>query len=80
VAEKLNKATGPVKFFIPTRGWSTLSVEGADLHDPQSDAVFAPVLREILRDGIEVKEADTEVTSKAFARLLVDALEEMLKQ
>jgi len=29
IAEKLNKARGPVKFFIPLRGWSTLTTERA---------------------------------------------------
>jgi uncharacterized protein (UPF0261 family) len=80
VAEKLNKARGPVKVFIPTRGWSTLSVKGADLYEPESDAVFAPALCESLNAGIDVREVDTELNSTTFATLLVEALEEMLNE
>ena len=78
VAEKLNKARGPVKFFIPKLGWSTISIKGADLHEPESDAIFAPALREYLNDDIEVREEDTELNSLRFTTLLVEALEEML--
>ncbi|TEU15391.1 MAG: UPF0261 family protein [Anaerolineales bacterium] len=88
VAEKLNKSKGPVKFLIPTKGWSALSVEGADLHEPETDAVFAPALREhlTLRRGsgqgpdIEVKELDTHLNTPEFARAVVEALEEMMKK
>ena len=78
VAEKLNKARGPVKFFIPTRGWSTISVKGADLYEPESDAIFAPVLREHLSNDIDVREENTELNSMRFAAMLVEALEDML--
>jgi uncharacterized protein (UPF0261 family) len=78
VAEKLNSARGPVKFLIPARGWSTLSVKGADLYEPEIDAVFAPALREYLDETIDVREVDTELSSLTFATLLVEALEEML--
>src|SRR5215471_8707471 len=48
-ARKLNESRGPVKFFVPTRGWSSLGTQGADLHDPATDALFAPALRRHLR-------------------------------
>jgi len=79
VAEKLNKSKGPVKFLIPTQGWSALSVEGTDLHEPETDAAFAPALREHLRSDIEVKELDTHLNTPEFARAAVEALEEMMK-
>ena len=79
VAEKLNNSKGPVKFLIPTKGWSALSVEGTDLHEPETDAVFAPALREHLRSDIEVKELDTHLNTPEFARAAVEALEEMMK-
>jgi uncharacterized protein (UPF0261 family) len=79
VAEKLNKSKGPVKFLIPTQGWSALSVEGTDLHEPETDAVFAPALRGHLRSDIEVRELDTHLNTPEFARAAVEALEEMMK-
>ncbi len=78
-AEKLNKSKGPVKFLVPTKGWSALSVEGADLYEPETDAVFASALREHLRPDIEVKELDTHLNTPEFARAAVEALDEMMK-
>jgi uncharacterized protein (UPF0261 family) len=79
VAGKLNKSKGPVKFLIPTQGWSALSVEGTDLYEPETDAAFAPALREHLRPDIEVEELDTHLNTPEFARAAVEALEEMMK-
>jgi uncharacterized protein (UPF0261 family) len=79
LAEKLNRANGPVKFFIPTRGWSSIDVKGAPLYEPETDAVFAPELQRHLNSDVEVIEVDTEYNSADFARALVDALEHLLK-
>jgi len=80
IARKLNASKGPVKFFIPTGGWSTLSTKGADLHDPAADALFAPALRKTLQPGIEVSELPVELNSPAFAEALVTALDSMVKK
>ena len=78
VAEKLNKSKGPVKIILPTKGWSALSVAGADLHEPETDAVFAPALRQHLRANIEIIEMDTEFSASDYASRLVDALVQMM--
>jgi len=79
IARKLNESRGPVKFFIPARGWSSLSTKGADLYEPVTDALFAPALKKHLRPGIEVSELPLELNSQEFAEVLVSALEGMLK-
>jgi len=79
VAEKLNKSKGPVKFFIPTQGWSVLSIEGADLYDPETDQVFAPELRKYLKPEIEVEEIDAHLNTQEFATAAVQALDEMMR-
>jgi len=79
IARKLNGSRGPVKFFIPARGWSSLSTKGADLYEPVTDALFAPALKRHLRPGIEVSELPLELNSQEFAEVLVSALEGMLK-
>jgi len=79
VAEKLNKSTGPVKFLIPTQGWSTLSVQGADLYEPETDRVFSAELKKHLKPDIEVIELETHLNTAEFARAAVDALDEMMK-
>lgn len=79
VGRKLNASKGPVRFFIPTQGWSSLSSKGADLHDPVTDALFAPVLKKSLRRDIEVAELPMELNSTEFAEALVTALDSMVK-
>jgi uncharacterized protein (UPF0261 family) len=79
VAEKLNKSEGPVKFLIPVKGWSSVSVKGADLYDPVADAAFAPALRRHLKTDIEVIEMETDIGSSEFANSLVEALSDMME-
>ena len=80
VAEKLNRSRGPLKFIIPLQGWSSISVEGASLYDPQTDIVFNRSLREHLRPDLEIIEQDDAYDSPALAEVLVDALEDMLPE
>jgi uncharacterized protein (UPF0261 family) len=79
IARKLNESKGPVKFFIPTRGWSSLSTKGADLYEPFTDALFGPALKKSLRPDIEVSELPMELNSPEFAEVLVGALDSMVK-
>ncbi|MBW2016890.1 MAG: Tm-1-like ATP-binding domain-containing protein [Deltaproteobacteria bacterium] len=67
VAEKLNRAKGPVAFLIPRRGWSSLSEEGRPLHDPETDRVFVEELKEKLNREIPVIEVDVPLNSPEFA-------------
>jgi len=80
VARKLNKARGPVKFFIPLRAWSTLTNEGAPLYEPETDKVFNEEIKKHLRPEIEVKELDCDLNSKEFALIAVNALNDMMEK
>jgi uncharacterized protein (UPF0261 family) len=63
-----------VKAVIPLGGFSSLSVEGAALHDPASDRAFAPALASRLDPAIELIEVDVDINSPIFARAVADAL------
>jgi len=80
VAERLNiyKAKNMVKFLIPKKGFSSLSVEGAALHDPESDLAFIRTLRESLDPEIRLIEVDAHINSMEFAVAARDALSEAL--
>ena len=80
VAEKLNRARGPVKFLIPVRGWSSLSVKEQSLYDPDTDRVFVEELRKQLKPEIEVRELDMHLNTPEFAMAVVEAFEEMMKE
>ncbi|MEM2684213.1 MAG: Tm-1-like ATP-binding domain-containing protein [Candidatus Nezhaarchaeales archaeon] len=80
VAEKLNKAKGPVKFLIPLKGWSSLSRPGGPLHEPETDMVFVEELRKQLKPEIEVRLIDAELNDPSFAEEVFKAFEEAFKQ
>ena len=64
-----------VKFVIPVRGFSSLSVEGGALYDPDSDQAFVDELRKNLDPEIEIIEVETHINTPGFARAVVNALE-----
>jgi uncharacterized protein (UPF0261 family) len=80
VAEKLNKHENKklVKFIIPTKGFSSISVEGGALYDPVSDQTFVDEFRRNIDPEIEIIKVDTHVNTPEFARAVIDALERTL--
>ncbi|MEJ2167833.1 MAG: Tm-1-like ATP-binding domain-containing protein [Desulfobacterales bacterium] len=80
VAEKLNthKRKTLVKFIIPTKGFSSISVEGGAIYDPISDRAFIDELREKLDPEIEIIEVDTHINTPEFAQAVVGALRQYL--
>jgi len=80
VAEKLNKHENKklVKFIIPTKGFSSISVKGGALYDPISDKTFIDEFRENLDPEIDIIEVDTHINTPEFAQAVVDALEQTL--
>lgn len=81
VAERLNmyKDKKMVKFVIPKGGFSSLSVEGAALYDPDSDHAFLTTLRENIDSEIRVIEVDADINSLEFAVAVKEALSEALQ-
>lgn len=80
VAEKLNKHTKKhlVKFIIPTKGFSSLSIEGGQLYAPEIDRVFVTALRENLDPAIETIEVDAHINTPEFGQAAARALENCL--
>ena len=76
LAEKLNRAHGPVTLFIPSRGISLIAVEGQIFHDRKADAALFEAIRNHIGDHIEVREMDTDINDPAFATAMADALHE----
>lgn len=76
VAEKLRKHKDKklVKFIVPLRGFSSLSVVGGALHDSVADKVFIDELKKKLDPSIKILEVDTHINTQEFARAVVEAL------
>jgi uncharacterized protein (UPF0261 family) len=82
VAEKLNTHENKklVKFIIPTKGFSSISVKDGALYDPISDKTFIDEFRENLDPAIDIIEVDTHINTPEFAQAVVDALEQTLSE
>jgi uncharacterized protein (UPF0261 family) len=70
IAERANKASGPVSILIPLRGFSEASKEGAPLHDPQADRAFIEVLKQNVEKNVKIIEIDCHINDDEFAALV----------
>jgi uncharacterized protein (UPF0261 family) len=78
MADKLNKARGPVKFLIPLGGWSSVDPRGTELYEPEIDRAFTEELKKRLRRDIEVREIDADFETPEFAQAVVQAFNEVM--
>jgi uncharacterized protein (UPF0261 family) len=76
VADKLNRALGPVSLFVPLRGGSSYAVAGAVFHDPVADAALVESLRTYLGPSVELIEMETDINDPAFAEAMAHRLDE----
>ena len=76
LAEKLNRATGPVSLFVPLRGGSSYAISGAVFHDPVADAALVESIRTHLDPKVELVEMDTDINDPVFAEAMARRLHE----
>jgi len=67
IAEKLNRARGPVAVLVPRGGVSMLDVEGEPFFDPEADNALFASLRRGLQSHIDVIEIATAINDPVFA-------------
>lgn len=67
IAEKLNKATGPVALALPLDGVSLLDESGDVFADPVADERLFKSLRKHLGDDVELLEIEASINDKRFA-------------
>jgi uncharacterized protein (UPF0261 family) len=81
-AERLNRYKNKerVKIVIPLRGFSSISVEGGPLYDPEADKVFGATLKKNLDPEIEIIEVDSDINSKEFAAAVVKVVRNVLNK
>jgi uncharacterized protein (UPF0261 family) len=78
-AEKLNRARGPVAFFMPLGGVSAVDVPGAAFYSPEADKNYLAALKAHLHSGIRLVEVDANINDERFAQQVAQSLIEMLK-
>jgi uncharacterized protein (UPF0261 family) len=77
IAERANRAAGPVAVVIPLRGFSEASKKGAPLHDPQADQGFIRALKRDLDKRIKVIEVDCNINEDGFADEVLRTFDEI---
>jgi uncharacterized protein (UPF0261 family) len=74
MAQKLNRAKGPVVFLIPSRGWSMADAPGTAAYDPAEDQVFTETLRKMCKPEISIRTVEAYLNDPIFAQAVVEAL------
>lgn len=77
-AQKLNRAQGPVVFFMPLRGVSAIDVEGSAFHWPEADRSYLGALKANLNAPIRFVELDAHINDESFAREVAQSLMELM--
>jgi uncharacterized protein (UPF0261 family) len=78
IAQKLNNAKGPVKVFIPLKGWSFPDREGLAHWEPEGNQVLVDALKEDLRPSIPLIELDAHINDPEFIDPVVETFMAMI--
>jgi uncharacterized protein (UPF0261 family) len=79
-AERLNRAKGPTRVFIPLRGFSYPDREYHPHWEPEGNQAFIDALKAHLRPSIPVQEIDAHINDPEFIDPLADAFLSMMEK
>lgn len=79
VAEKANRAKGPVAVAVPTRGFSANNREGLPIYDPEADGAFTEAVKKYANKNVKIVEIDSHINDKRYAEVVVDLIDKMFK-
>jgi len=74
IANKANKAKGPVGIVVPLRGFSALDKEGGAFYSPEADEAFLRALKQNIKGDVEIVEVDCHINDPQFAEEAVALL------
>ena len=80
VAEKVNRAKGPTRVFIPLRGFSYPDREGGPHWEPEGNQAFIESLKSHLHPGIPVTEMEAHINDPEFIDPVAEAFLGMMRQ
>ena len=79
VAEKLNRAKGPTRVFIPLRGFCYPDRENLPHWEPEGNRAFIEALKAHLRPSIPLQELDAHINDPEFIDPVADAFLSMME-
>ncbi len=72
LAERANRAVGPVAIVIPLQGFSVVDKAGQHFYDREADGAFAQVIKDTVKESIGIVEVDAHINDNEFAKRVVD--------
>jgi uncharacterized protein (UPF0261 family) len=79
MAEKLNRARGPVTVLYPQRGFDDFDKEvGGVFYDPEGHAAFLEALRKNVNPSINIVVLDMHINDQAFAEKVIEIFDQMM--
>jgi uncharacterized protein (UPF0261 family) len=79
LAEKANKSSAPVAFFLPLQGVSVLDSPGGEFWQPAANQALFAAIKQSVRAEIPVYELDNNINDATFAEAVVQKLLQFLK-
>jgi len=80
LAKRANSAKGPVAIVIPLGGFSSVDAKGQHFYDPQADAAFARVIKDSVKNQVDIIEVNANINDAMFARRVVDTFDKLLEK
>jgi uncharacterized protein (UPF0261 family) len=80
MAERLNRARGPVTILIPLKGWTENSRTGQPLYSPETDRFFVRSLKSLIKPPVTIREVNAHLNDPLFAETAVISLHELYQQ
>ena len=79
LAEKANRSSAAVAFYLPQQGVSVLDSPGGEFWQPAANQALFAAIKQHVRSDIPVYELDANINDDAFAAAVVQKLLEFLK-
>lgn len=77
VAAIAKNATGPVRFYVPLKGFSSHDSPEGHIHEPSLPPIFADYVQQVMPSNVEVRRFDCHINDTPFAQALADAVREL---
>jgi uncharacterized protein (UPF0261 family) len=74
LARILRDATGPLRFYVPLKGFSSHDSPEGHLYEPTQPPLFADYLERVLPASVGVRRVDAHINDALFADTLADAV------
>jgi len=77
VADMTKNAGGPVRFYVPLKGFSHHDSPEGHIHEPSLPPIFADYVQQVMPANVDVRRFECHINDPEFAQALADAVREI---